>query len=70
MFDVGGFPLCFAGFVVVKRGRDTGERFREEPRLAKLGWIERTHRRRRQRAVGKLTPGDFELLRRQLANAA
>jgi putative transposase len=30
---------------------------REEPRLAIVTWIERTHhRRRRQRALGKLTP--------------
>jgi putative transposase len=42
---------------------------REELRLAIV--IERTyHRRRRQRAVGKLTPIEFELLHHQLATAA
>ena len=34
---------------------------REELRLAIVIWIERTyHRRRRQRALGKLTPIEFE----------
>jgi putative transposase len=34
---------------------------REELRLAIVVWIERTyHRRRRQRALGKLTPIEFE----------
>ena len=34
---------------------------REELRLASVRWIERTyHRRRRQRALGKLTPIEFE----------
>ena len=34
---------------------------REELRLAVVVWIERTyHRRRRQRALGKLTPIEFE----------
>ena len=36
---------------------------REELRLAIVTWIERTyHRRRRQRALGRLTPVEFELL--------
>ena len=36
---------------------------RAELRLAIVTWIERTyHRRRRQRALGKLTPIEFELL--------
>jgi putative transposase len=44
---------------------------REELRLAIVTWIERTyHRRRRQRALGKLTPIEFELLHDQLATAA
>jgi putative transposase len=44
---------------------------RDELRLAIVTWIERTyHRRRRQRALGKLTPIDFELLHHQLATAA
>ncbi len=44
---------------------------RDELRLAIVTWIERTyHRRRRQRALGKLTPIEFELLQRQLATAA
>jgi putative transposase len=44
---------------------------REELRLAIVTWIERTyHRRRRQRALGKLTPIEFELLHHQLATAA
>ena len=44
---------------------------REELRLAMITWIEKTyHRRRRQRALGKLTPIEFELLHHQLATAA
>jgi putative transposase len=44
---------------------------REELRLAIITWIERTyHRRRRQRALGRLTPIEFELLHHQLATAA
>jgi putative transposase len=44
---------------------------REDLRLAIITWIERTyHRRRRQRALGKLTPIEFELLHHQLATAA
>jgi transposase InsO family protein len=44
---------------------------RDELRLAIVTWIERTyHRRRRQRALGKLTPIEFELLHHQLATAA
>ena len=36
---------------------------REELRLAIVAWIERTyHRRRRQRALGKLTPIEFETI--------
>jgi putative transposase len=36
---------------------------REELRVAIVTWIERTyHRRRRQRALGRLTPVEFELL--------
>jgi putative transposase len=36
---------------------------REELRLAIVTWIERTyHRRRRQRALGKLTPVEFETI--------
>ena len=38
-------------------------RTREELRLAIVTWIERTyHRRRRQRALGKLTPIEFETI--------
>ena len=44
---------------------------REELRLAIVTWIEKTyHRRRRQRALGRLTPIEFELLHDQLATAA
>ncbi len=44
---------------------------RAELRLAIVTWIERTyHRRRRQRALGKLTPIEFELLHRPVATAA
>jgi putative transposase len=44
---------------------------REQLRLSIVIWIERSyHRRRRQRALGKLTPIQFELLHRQLATAA
>jgi putative transposase len=38
---------------------------RDQLRLAIVDWIERTyHRRRRQRALGKLTPVEFETLNR------
>ncbi len=44
---------------------------REELRLAIITWIERTyHRRRRQRALGKLTPIEFEMLHQPAALAA
>ncbi len=43
---------------------------RDELRLAVVTWIERTYRRRRQRALGKFTPIEFELLHDQLATAA
>jgi putative transposase len=44
---------------------------RAELRLAIVTWIERTHhRRRRQRALGKLTPMEFELLHTPVAAAA
>ncbi|BBZ48103.1 IS3 family transposase [Mycobacterium parmense] len=44
---------------------------RAELRLAIVTWIERTyHRRRRQRALGKLTPVEFELLHTPVATAA
>jgi putative transposase len=45
---------------------------REELRLAIVTWIEATyHRRRRQRALGRLTPIEFEaILRTQVAPAA
>jgi putative transposase len=43
---------------------------REELRLAIVTWIERTyHRRRRQRALGKLTPIEFETIH-EVAHAA
>ncbi len=43
---------------------------REELRLAIVEWIERTyHRRRRQRALGKLTPIEFETVH-EVAHAA
>ena len=43
---------------------------REEPRLAIITWIERTyHRRRRQQALGRLTPIEYETLP-QAAHAA
>jgi putative transposase len=43
---------------------------REELRLAIVIWIERTyHRRRRQRALGKLTPIEFETVY-EVAHAA
>ena len=44
---------------------------RTELRLAIVTWIERTyHRRRRQRALGKLTPIEFELIHTPVATAA
>jgi transposase InsO family protein len=43
---------------------------RDELRLAIITWIERTHhRRRRQRALGRLTPIEFETIN-QTAQAA
>ncbi len=53
---------------VLNRQRwDTGE----ELRLAMITWIEKFyHRRRRQRALGKLTPIEFELLHKPAAAAA
>ena len=45
-------------------------RTRDELRLAIVTWIERIyHRRRRQRALGKLTPIEFETINR-VAHAA
>jgi putative transposase len=43
---------------------------REQLRLAIITWIERTyHRRRRQRALGRLTPIEYETIN-QAAQAA
>jgi putative transposase len=43
---------------------------RDELRIAIVSWIERTyHRRRRQRALGRLTPVEFELLEPDLQAA-
>ena len=45
--------------VVAGRGRG----FRKRVRLAIITWIEKTyHRRRRQDALGRLTPIEFETL--------
>jgi putative transposase len=44
---------------------------RAELRLAIVTWIERNyHRRRRQRALGRLTPIEFDLLHTSVATAA
>jgi len=44
---------------------------REDLRLAIIPWIERTyHRRRRQRALGRLTPTECEMIHTQAAHAA
>ena len=44
---------------------------RDELRLAIVTWIERTyHRRRRQRALGKLTPIEFDMINTQTATLA
>jgi transposase InsO family protein len=44
---------------------------REELRIAIVTWIERTyHRRRRQTALGRLTPIEYELIMNQTANQA
>ena len=44
---------------------------RAQLRLAIVTWIEKTyHRRRRQRALGKLTPIEFETINRTAAHAA
>lgn len=43
----------------------------DELRLAIVTWIERTyHRCRRQRALGRLTPTEFELFHTPVATAA
>ena len=43
---------------------------REDLRVAIVMWIERTyHRRRRQRALGRLTPVEFEILEEDLQAA-
>ena len=44
---------------------------RDQLRLAIITWIERTyHRRRRQRAIGKLTPIEYEMIYNTTAHAA
>ena len=44
---------------------------RDQLRLAIITWIERTyHRRRRQRALGKLTPIEYEMIYNTTAHAA
>jgi len=44
---------------------------RDQLRLAIVTWIERTyHRRRRQRALGKLTPIEYEMIYNTTAHAA
>ena len=44
---------------------------REQLRIAIITWIERTyHRRRRQAALGRLTPIEFEIIMTQTANQA
>jgi putative transposase len=46
-------------------------RTRQELRLAIVTWIERTsHRRRRQRRLGRLTPIEFEIINAQAAHVA
>jgi putative transposase len=42
---------------------------RQQLRLAIIPWIERTHRRRRQRGLGRLTPIEYETIN-QAAHAA
>ena len=59
-------PSCKRTSQTVSDGPAT----REELRLAIVTWIERTyHRKRRQRALGRLTPIEFETLQ-QVALAA
>jgi transposase InsO family protein len=44
---------------------------RDQFRIAIVTWIERTyHRRRRQSALGRLTPIEYELIMTQTANQA
>jgi putative transposase len=44
---------------------------RDQLRLAIITWIERTyHRRRRQRAPGRLTPTEYEMIYNTTAHAA
>jgi putative transposase len=46
-------------------------RTREELRIAIVAWIERTcHRRRRQAALGRLTPVEYELIMTPTATQA
>ncbi|BBX67478.1 hypothetical protein MPSYJ_09390 [Mycolicibacterium psychrotolerans] len=60
-------------FALLQRNVLDGRRWatRAELRLAIVAWIGRTyHRRRRQRALGRLTPIEFELLHTPVATAA
>ncbi|HEX3826749.1 MAG TPA: IS3 family transposase, partial [Sporichthyaceae bacterium] len=43
---------------------------REQLRIAVITWIERTYRRRRQAALGRLTPIEFEIIMTQTAEQA
>ena len=43
---------------------------RDQLRLAIITWIERTYHRRRQRALGKLTPIEYEMIYNTTAHAA
>ena len=43
---------------------------REDLAVAVITWIERTYNRRRQRALGKLTPLEFETVQHPVAVAA
>jgi len=43
---------------------------RDDLRTAIVTWIERTHRRRRQAALGRLTPVEYELIMSQTADQA
>lgn len=62
-----------AFFAVLQRNVLDRQRWatRADLRLAIVAWIEPTyHRRRGQRALGKLTPIEFELLHTPVATAA
>jgi putative transposase len=62
---VGGDNAAMEPFVALLQNNVLDRRTwstRQELRIAIATWIERTHRRRRQAAVGRLTPVEYETI--------